>query len=265
MHFFFSGAAKKTPLLLDGLKATPSAAYSTRKLSKSATLALQVRRSTDNAFLDVGFVGNDLDTASLLSFIGSADGWVAKWYDQSGRGKDAEQPTAAKQPRIVAAGVLYTKNTRPMIEWNQASPQTLQHLANTTVPSGFRRNVHAVHWPRTGMGSNGRIVNDARYVQGTPSTWAGSPWTLIQTDGGAQTAFVGSTFPTFDTMHISQFINGGGSSGQVIIGNLDTLEITPRNWYGGLGEIIYFSVDLTSTQLDILNKSAAKYYGVTLA
>lgn len=56
-------------LLLDSVKGS-AAAYSLRKLSKSATSAIKVRRSVDNAEQIIGFSGKDLDTASLLSFVG---------------------------------------------------------------------------------------------------------------------------------------------------------------------------------------------------
>lgn len=49
-----------------------SAAYSLRKLRAAYTgSAIRVRRASDNSEQDIGFVNNQLDTASLLSFAGS--------------------------------------------------------------------------------------------------------------------------------------------------------------------------------------------------
>ena len=73
-----------TPLLLDTY---PSAAvaYSLRKLRTDYSgNAIRVRRSSDNAEQDFGFSGNDLDTASLLTFCGACNGFITTWYDQSG-------------------------------------------------------------------------------------------------------------------------------------------------------------------------------------
>ena len=56
--------------ILDRLSVSPVAAYSLRKINALATKAVQVRRSQDNATLDVGFVGEDLDTQALLDFVG---------------------------------------------------------------------------------------------------------------------------------------------------------------------------------------------------
>ena len=107
--------------------------YSMRKISSTATNCIRVRRSSDNAEQDIGFVGNDLDTASLLSFVGGSSGFVTTWYDQSGNGRDAYNGFAIPQPRIVLNGVLETKNTKPAIyfsdKWLRYSGQVVP-LAN---------------------------------------------------------------------------------------------------------------------------------------
>jgi hypothetical protein len=92
--------------------------YSMRKISSTATNCIRVRRSSDNAEQNIGFVGNDLDTTSLLAFVGANDGFVTTWYDQSGNSRDAVNAIAATQPRIVLGGVLETKNTKPAIYFN---------------------------------------------------------------------------------------------------------------------------------------------------
>ena len=88
---------KYKTFLLDRFPAT--VAYSLRKLRSGQTIAIRVRRSSDNAEQDIGFVGDE--TASLLSFCGVGNGFVTTWYDQSGNGYDATQPIQANQPQIV--------------------------------------------------------------------------------------------------------------------------------------------------------------------
>ena len=90
-----------------------SFAYEGRKLSASSTYAYRVRRSSDNQEQDIGFVGKDLDTASLLSFVGTSgtdNGYVVKFYDQSGNGINLSQTSASSQPIIVQAGALVENN-----------------------------------------------------------------------------------------------------------------------------------------------------------
>jgi hypothetical protein len=103
------------PLLLD-LYPNAATAYSVRKLRTAYTgNCIRVRRSSDNAEQNIGFVNNELDTTSLLSFVGAGNGFVAIWYDQSGNGFDVIQTAATNQPRIVNAGVLDTQNSKPTI------------------------------------------------------------------------------------------------------------------------------------------------------
>jgi hypothetical protein len=105
------------PLLLD-LYSGASAAYSVRKLSSTYTgSALRVRRSSPSAEQDIGFVGEDLDIASLLTFVGAGDGFVVTWYDQSGNGNNATKTTAADQPQIVSSGSVITENSKPTISF----------------------------------------------------------------------------------------------------------------------------------------------------
>ena len=78
--------------------------------------AIRVRRSSDNTESDIGFDGNgNLDTATLKTFVGANNGFVTKWYDQSGNARDAAQTTAANQPRIINAGLIDRQNTKPSI------------------------------------------------------------------------------------------------------------------------------------------------------
>lgn len=93
------------PSYLDGLSPAPRAAYSLRKKISTATNSIRVRRSSDNAELDIGFMGDALDTASLAAFVGAGSAYVVTAYDQTGNGFNASQTTAANQPRIVNAGV----------------------------------------------------------------------------------------------------------------------------------------------------------------
>lgn len=81
------------------------AAWGIRKLSRGYIgPAIRVRRSGDNAEIDVGFIGRDLDIASMLAHVGAGDGFVKTIYDQSGNGKDFSQSTSSNQCKIVSTG-----------------------------------------------------------------------------------------------------------------------------------------------------------------
>jgi hypothetical protein len=98
---------------------SPYAGYSVRKLISSYSgSAIRVRKDGTTEEQDIGFDANgNLDTSSLLSFVGSGDGVVTKWYDQIGS-SDAVQATASEQPLIVSAGSLVTINSKPAIQFD---------------------------------------------------------------------------------------------------------------------------------------------------
>lgn len=78
-----------------------AAAYSLRQLSGTYTGPLvRVRRSSDSTEMDFSSGPPAVLWADVLAFIGGGSGFVAKWYDQSGNGRDLVQATAAAQPAI---------------------------------------------------------------------------------------------------------------------------------------------------------------------
>ena len=79
---------------------------------------ITVRRASDNATQNIGFVDDELDVASLETFCSGTDGFVTTWYDQSGNGNDATQTTASAQPKIVSSGSVILENGKPSIEFD---------------------------------------------------------------------------------------------------------------------------------------------------
>lgn len=95
-----------------------ASAYSLRKLGSSSTYAVRVRNSNNNE-TDIGFTANgDLDTSALTTHCGSGDGFVTKWYDQSGNSRDGLQTSTGSQPKIVSSGSVITQNGKPAIEFD---------------------------------------------------------------------------------------------------------------------------------------------------
>ena len=124
-------------LLLD-LYPGAAAAYSLRHLRTAYSgSAIQVRRSSDDSLQDIGFVDGNLDTASLLSFVGSGDGFVKIWYDQSGEGNDAAQGSASNQPKIVSSGVVITENSEPSVEFNGTTDYIQNQLSVGATVTAF--------------------------------------------------------------------------------------------------------------------------------
>ena len=123
-----------TPVLADGQTARlldiygdSIGAYSLRKLRTGYVgNAIRVRRSSDNVEQDIAFdTSGNLDTVSLLAFVGSGNGYVSIWYDQSGKygpsiNNYAFQNTPAYQPTIVLNGSLQMNGNKPAIYWDNS-------------------------------------------------------------------------------------------------------------------------------------------------
>ena len=107
-----------------------AAAYSLRKLKSSYTgSAIRVRRSSDNTEQNIGFDSNgNLDTYSLSAFVGTGNGFVSIWYDQSGS-YNLIQTTAANQPSIVLSGAINTQNNKPILITDFNS-----YMSNSSLP-----------------------------------------------------------------------------------------------------------------------------------
>jgi Alpha-L-arabinofuranosidase B, catalytic len=80
--------------------------WATRKvISTYAGPAMQVQRASDNALSTINFIGNDLDTASLLTFCAATTCGPRIWYDQGGS-LGRNMTTVVIGPKIVTAGAL---------------------------------------------------------------------------------------------------------------------------------------------------------------
>lgn len=92
-------------------------AASVRRISPNYTgPAMTIRRASDNQETDIGYIGDDLDTAAIIAHCTGTDGFVTTWYDQSTVNRNFTNSTAAAQPKIYdnATGVI-TKNGKPAL------------------------------------------------------------------------------------------------------------------------------------------------------
>jgi hypothetical protein len=105
--------------VFDNLNITPTGPiFSVRRTRREYTgPLLRVRRSSDNAEQDFGYLPNGwLNTSSLLEFVGSGSGFVTVWYDQNGT-NNATMTTPSRNPLIVNNGVLEMHNGRPAVRF----------------------------------------------------------------------------------------------------------------------------------------------------
>jgi hypothetical protein len=91
------------PLLLDG-RSDVAAAFSLRRIRRNYSGPLiRVRRSSDSAERDFGSGAALINLDQVAAFYGGGSGFIAKWYDQSGNGRDLLQATGSLQPQAILA------------------------------------------------------------------------------------------------------------------------------------------------------------------
>lgn len=97
-----------------GLVKQSKAAYALRKINQDYTgNCVRIYRSSDSTYADIGFAANGwVDTATLLTFVGTGNGYIDTWYDQSGNSNNAIAG-AGERPAIVVSGSLVTSAGLP--------------------------------------------------------------------------------------------------------------------------------------------------------
>jgi hypothetical protein len=150
-----------------------AAAYSLRQLSSSYSGdAIRVRRASDNAELNIGFVANELDTSALTTFASGTDGFVTTWYDQSGNSNDATQSTAGNQPQIVSSGSVNIEGIKPSTTFDSSDGFVLS--------SGFTLSNFTILWvaKRFSTNNNGMVLtgNSGSQFMGDDINGNGNPY-----------------------------------------------------------------------------------------
>ncbi|MCA6384615.1 MAG: hypothetical protein IM620_14160, partial [Cytophagales bacterium] len=287
--------------------ATPSTvAFSMRQLSSFyAGPAFRLRRSSDSELRDVYFDGSGtISLSSQVSFagggpatattlgtwIGANSGTVAIWYDQSGFGRDASQPTSSSQPRFINAGVIERQNGVPSLYFTGSSFLTHNSFP-TTGFSGFSANVVA-KWTTVGTGigniqtlldnnhtgAQGFAIQDRPDLTARPITFG-----IAATPSGAlvqDNTFTGNgssrilTFTANNTT-VSGFRDGNAlttasisstnyiNQTRFVIGAWFNNGSIARYTTGNIPEVILFPSTLSNANRITLECNQSAYYGVS--
>lgn len=112
------------------------ASYGMKKIKAAyAGSCLRVRRTSDSTEQDIGFASNILDVASLETFCAATDGYVVKWYDQSGNTRDLTQATTSAQPKIVTGGTVIKNPTNNLPTLDLTATDVYLQTASWTAES----------------------------------------------------------------------------------------------------------------------------------
>jgi hypothetical protein len=286
------GAGTSFQGLLD-LYPNAAAAYSLRKLRADYSgAAVRIRRSSDNAETDIGFLNNEFDSAAAQTFCGAGNGFVTTWYDQSLNGNNAAQTTASRQPEIVSSGVILTENGKPKINFNNANIQFL--LLNTSLwtYTGDSTVFHVSVNKNTDSSFYGPII--AKY--GSLQNGLGVMWNVFPssatnaaTDVYAPGGIKTDNTQNVNTQYLAAFkwenwsthktngntiiaVNGSnqalsaygstptGLSGSTRIGTFD--QLSSGSFLGDMQEIVVYENAFNQTDIDGAENNINLYYGI---
>jgi hypothetical protein len=256
-------------------------AYALRGLRIAYTGNLiRVRRSSDNAEQDIGFINNvnrNLDTTTLTSFCSGTNGFVTTWYDQSGNGRNATQTTAANQPQIVSSGAVITDNTKSAIQFTGAD-------TNYMVFSSINTNPFTILWvskKSNQLGNTSIILSGSRnglYYMGDDVAGEGNPTgytgtAIIRTSlnntsasGAENTQHLAYLNRRNSTQAVGQFNNSNNSYNNSISNSnaiIDSIAYYTSgfNFAGLLQEIIIYTTDESANRTGI-SSNINTYYGI---
>jgi len=262
------GIVAASVFILDQIPTQPIWAVSLRKLRSAYTgPAATVRRSSDNATHNIGFIGEDLDTAALTAFVGVGNGFTATLYDQIA-GVNPFQTTAGNQPRMVLSGTIDLLGGKPTIVFNGSSHQ-MPMPSSVSCAHGFL------------VARKASNTNSAQYVLGGTSQGLafGGTFTVntaninVISPGGNLISTVNNTLP-----HQVSFRLGGSGAGRLrvdgvteaigttsanmTINFLGTLPNANLRHVGDFSEAILYPSVLSDADELVIENNQRAYYGL---
>ncbi len=257
-------------------------AYSLQRLSKSTTIVIRARRSSDNA--EANFGAADITGGSLASWAGGGDAFVTTWYDQTGNFRDATQTTASQQPKIVNSGSVITDaNGHPTLSFDEPSSQYFN-----VAYLGLYRNRTNAYWASIakldstnaeGLHSALTALGNARFVlRSTSGNWniAGrrldsesfnqTNTTSADTNSHLQSAELDFSSGTFihyiDSSSVGNLFlgSGGGTSSDTDSTAVYIGRFGASVYYGGtISEFVAYGSDQSSNRSAIESNITGRY------
>lgn len=265
-------------------------AYGLRMLNSSwEGPCIRVRRD-DNEQKDIYFdkLGN-LDVKTLTDFVGSGDGRVVKWYDQSGRNNHGvQEDTLTRQPYIMIDGVVQRSGEKPVIAFIQDEGSRMdftsddfinQSHLDTYMVTDTTDDVFA-HWigrESSGLysflaerGDNSSYPHNIHGGYGTPSLYVNKSQQATGT-GVVSTNWVtrddiydyisGRKLQVYEAAETTMASQGDPHWPKFLLEGYSSLDGAGLNYEGKIGEIYLFNQDNSSNR-DALENYMNSYFGV---
>jgi hypothetical protein len=237
-----------------------------RKLRSAYTgKAIRLRRSSDNAEQDFGFVGTELDTAAIRTFLGGAQGFCTTMYDQSGAGGDVTQSDPSRQPLYVVYGL----NGKPVLRFDGNAIQNLYNSVYYPAPftAIYTARQNGPNRQRMLTSSSGNWLmgwwngsNNQEYFEGWVTLSPGNspsdsnPYIYSGTSDGNSNSELYQN-------GVFQYNGSGGLSGPSGIA-LGAWNNTGEASDGDFTEVFVFSSVLSASDRQLIENSTGSYYGI---
>lgn len=155
-----------TPYAVETVPNAPARAFSLRKIVRDYEgNACRVRRSSDGTTQDIGFTPEGLlDEDALRDFCGSADGYVTRWFDQTGNTLAWRQDADSAQPQIVDGGTVIKVSGRPALRFDGVDDYLYTATAGCTA-NGMSASFVTDMVPHEGVP---RFFSEGNYSTTTP-------------------------------------------------------------------------------------------------
>jgi len=236
---------RKANLLLDTYSGA-ACAWSLRKLKSDYTgNCIKVRRSSDDTEQEIGFSNGVLNESALTTFVGASDGYVTKWYDQSGNGND--MIGGVYQPKIVISGTVQSTNGKPAIyNWVTNTTVAAYMITSNSVNIGTTISTFMVAYSESNSGYT-RLLNGWTDIYFFLGAVNGDVATFYGNGSSWGTVTANSTTDWYNNQRLVTTINTGNDN-QFINGNTITARSNAMGSFNNKISIAEFGVDIGVNQ-----------------
>jgi hypothetical protein len=270
-----------------------AASYSLTSLRSDYTgPVVRVRRSSDNFEQD--FTATEVHNGGIASFVGSGNGFVRTWYDQSGSA-NLEQSTSGLQPLIASSGSLVTRNGKPGIDFGIVASPPVQLTATLTSNNSNWFAIGVVtyksnspeeghqwrygRWISVGSLSTqdydntnsflGFVTNRNDFGETPPAAYAGYNAQFAGKEIAYDTQYIFTTYKSGSTVKVrvnnidGESITQAGTLNATSLrvgANIKFLDEKNSNLWGVVQEVIYYQTD-RSSDVSAINNEMNAYYG----
>jgi len=129
------------PITLDALSSAFDISFTSTTLSLGLSVFLRnpdytgycmkVRREEDDSEQDFGFANGVLNTGAMMTFVGTGNGRVVKWYSQDPNNRDFQKTTSSTQPYIIKSGAVNNIKGVPAIDFDPGTAYGAQYYLDS--------------------------------------------------------------------------------------------------------------------------------------